>query len=465
MIRKSFLALATCAILVLCAQGANAQVNNKSVIDKTIATVGGEFILFSQIEEEIQISMAQGYLNVDDKTARCQVLENILTGKLLLNQAKLDSLKVNTDYVEMQVKDRLDRVMTQLGGQKETEEYFKMPIFKLKEDWMERMSDQSLIEQERQKIIGDSKTMTPKEVRKFYNRIDKDSLPIIPTQYRISQIVLYPSKEKAVMEVKEKLLEMRQRVLNGEKFAMLAALYSEDESNASRGGELRMASKNMYWPAFSDAAMMLKPGQISQIVETPDGFHLIQMIEKNGDMFNARHILLKPKYTAEDRTKAFKTLDSIKAEIVAGNITFPLAAQRYSQDHRTILNGGQMYDEETGAIFFEKDRLNPTDYNVIKDMKVGEISAPFESLSTDIYERGQVIYKILILNEIIPSHVANLEEDFAVVQNFAETQIHNNAIREFIVSKQKITYIHLDDLYKDCEFEHPGWVKKAADSK
>lgn len=459
MLRKSILTLLSGALLVLSVTAAGAQQKAKDVIDKTICTVGGEYILLSQIEEEVQINMAQGYTTVDDKSTRCRVLESILLGKLLLNQAHLDSLKVNNEYVELQVNDRLDRVMTQLGGQKETEEYFKMPLFKLKEDWMQRMSDQSLIEQERSKIVGEVVALTPKEVKKFYNRIDKDSLPVIPTQYRISQIVLYPSKEQAVMAVKEKLLEMRQRVLNGEKFSMLAALYSEDASNASRGGELRMASKNIYWPAFSDAAMMLKPGQVSQIVETPDGFHLIQMIEKDGDMFNARHILLKPKYTDEDRAKAFKTLDSIKADILADNMTFEMAARKYSQDMKTILNGGQMYDTETGSVFFEKDRLNPTDYNVIKDLKVGEISAPFESVSTDMYERGQVIYKILILDEILPSHIANVDDDFTVVQNFAENLRQNNALSEFIKSKQKVTYIHIDDLYKDCEFENPGWVK------
>ena len=447
------------SVFVLTSITAKSQKYSDGVIDKTIATLGSEFILLSQIEEEMQISMAQGLISVDDKAARCKMLENLLLGRLFLYQARLDSLKVNSDYVEMQVNERLDRVMTQLGGQQQTEAYFKMPIFRIKEEWSEKMSEQSLIEQERSQIVGTTQTLTPKEIRKFYNRVDKDSLPIIPTQYKISQIVIYPSKDVAVLAVKEKLLELRQRVLNGEKFSALAALYSEDESNATKGGELRMASKNIYWPVFSDAAMMLKPGQISQIVETPDGFHLIQMIEKEGEMFNARHILIRPKYTSADREKAFKTLDSIKAEIVAGNMTFDMAARKHSQDVHTILNGGLMFDNENGSIFFDKDRLNPTDYNIIKDMKVGDISAPFETLSTDIYERGQVIYKILILNEIKPSHVTNLTDDFDVLQNFAENQIQNNAIQEFVNSKQKVTYIHIDEMFRDCEFDSPGWIK------
>lgn len=435
------------------------QVYPGGLIDKTIAVIGNEFVFLSQIEEEIQISMAQGLMTADNKKSRCDVLENILLGKLLLNQAHLDSLQVNTEYVDQQVNERIERVMTQLGGKKETEEYFKMPIFRLKEEWKVRMTEQNLIDQERAQIVRGIEQLTPREVKKFYKGVDKDSLPIIPTQYRISQIVLYPSKEKAVMEVKEKLLEFRQRAINGEKFSMLAALYSEDASNATRGGELRMASKNLYWPAFSDAAMMLKPGQISQIVETPDGFHLIQMIEKDGDMFNARHILLKPKYTSDDRDLAFTKLDSIKSEIQKGEITFEMAARRFSQDAKTVLNGGQMFDEETGSVYFEKDRLNPSDYNIIKDLKVGEISAPVESLSTDIYERGQIVYKVIKLEEIIPSHTADVDNDFTVVQNFAQQQVQDSAIREFIESKQKVTYIKIDDMFKDCEFDHKGWIK------
>lgn len=435
------------------------QVYPGGLIDKTIAVIGNEFVFLSQIEEEIQISMAQGLMTADNKKSRCDVLENILLGKLLLNQAHLDSLQVNTEYVDQQVNERIERVMTQLGGKKETEEYFKMPLFRLKEEWKVRMTEQNLIDQERAQIVRGIEQLTPREVKKFYKGVDKDSLPIIPTQYRISQIVLYPSKEKAVMEVKEKLLEFRQRAINGEKFSMLAALYSEDASNATRGGELRMASKNLYWPAFSDAAMMLKPGQISQIVETPDGFHLIQMIEKDGDMFNARHILLKPKYTSDDRDLAFNKLDSIKSEIQKGEITFEMAARRFSQDAKTVLNGGQMFDEETGSVYFEKDRLNPSDYNIIKDLKVGEISAPVESLSTDIYERGQIVYKVIKLEEIIPSHTADVDNDFTVVQNFAQQQVQDSAIREFIESKQKVTYIKIDDMFKDCEFDHKGWIK------
>ncbi len=437
----------------------NAQVYKGGLIDKTVAAIGNEFIMLSQIEEEVQISMAQGVSATNESELRCQILENLLIQKLLLTQAKLDSLNVRSSYVEGLLDERIDRVISTLGGQKQAEEYFKMPIFRLRENWRERLSEQDLTEQEKHQVMSSVSQLTPSEIRKYYRRVDKDSLPIIPTQYRYSQILLYPQKENAVMATKERLLEFRQKVLNGEKFSTIAALYSEDNASALRGGELRMASKNVYWPAFSDAAIVLKPGQISQIVETPDGFHLIQMIEKNGDMFNARHILLKPKFTAEDRSKAFARLDSIKNEINKGEFTFEMAARKFSQDPKTYLNGGQVVDEETGGLFFEKDRLNPTDFNAIKSLKIGEISQPIETTSNDMYERGQVVYKIIKLEEIIDSHRANVDDDFSIIQNIANVNQQNNALKDFISQKQKITYIRIDDMYKGCDFEYKGWLK------
>lgn len=447
-------------LLLFIASAATGQIYKNGLIDKTIALIGNETILISQIESEVQMRMAQGIGLSDERLMRCQILEDMLTQKLFLNQAKLDSLTSRTEYVEMELNNRIDRIVTQLGGNEQMEEYFKKPIFRLKEEWRDVLNEQSLVQQEQQQILQTVQTPTPADVKKFYKRVDKDSLPVIPTQYRLSQIVLYPSKENAVMEVKEKLLGFRQRVLNGEKFSMLATLYSQDPGTAMRGGELRMASKNIYWPAFSDAAMALKEGQMSQIVETPDGFHLIQMIEKNGDLFNARHILLRPQYTSADREKAFKTLDSIKLEVAENRLAFDAAARMYSEDRKTFLNGGQMVDENSGNIYFDKDQLNPTDYAHIKDLKVGEISEPFESTEyTESRATGQVIYKMLKLEEIIPSHSADFKSDFTIIQNVAVNELNKKALNEFIAEKQKSTFIRIDDMFKECPFETSGWIK------
>ena len=454
---KFVLFAAVFAALSLFHSRAYAQVYSKGLIDKSVAVVGNEHILLSQLEEQVQLMLANGGPMQEEKLMRCRILEQMLQQKLFLNQARLDSLTVRSEYVEVEINERLDQIMYRMGGQKETEAYFKKPLFRIKEDWRALYNEQNLIQQAQQQLVSGIAQLTPSEVRKFYKTVSKDSLPVIPIQYKISQIVLHPSKEDAAIAVKERLLEFRQRILNGEKFSSLAALYSEDQGSALRGGELGMAPRAMYWPAFSDAAMAPKEGQISQIVETPDGFHIIQMVEKDGDMFNARHILLKPKFSAAERSRAFEKLDSIKTAILADSITFAQAALRYSKDTKTLLNGGQVADENTGSLYFEKDRLRPADYNILKDMKVGEISRPFESLDSDI--GGQTIYKIVKLDEIIPAHTANIEQDFIAIQNIAAARRQNEVIKEFIEQKQKSTYIRIDELFRDCPFEIKGWIK------
>ena len=433
-----------------------AQSYSGGLIDKTIALIGNEIITLSQLEAEVQMMMAQGMAS-DRSNIRCEILENILTQKLFLTQARLDSLVVNLEQVEMELQSRIDNAMASLGGEKAVEDYFKKPLHKLKNDWREILSDQTLTQQMQQNVMKSAGSMTPSDVEKFYKKVDKDSLPIISTQYKLSQIVLYPVKEQAALAVKEKLLELRNRILNGEKFSTLATLYSQDPGSAGRGGELRMAPKSMYWPAFSDAAVALKPGQVSQIVETPDGFHLIQMIEKSGDMFNARHILIKPQYTSEDRNKAFKTLDSLKSKILSDSLTFDMAARIHSQDPKSAVSGGLMADENTGSIYFEKDQLKPADYAVLKDMQPGDISVPIESLDNE--GRGQTIYKILKLEKIVPSHIADIKEDFAIIQNIANNKLQMDAIDAFVKEKQKGTLIIIDDMFKKCEFERSGWIK------
>lgn len=458
--RKQLTNVFVATLLLIPGTSLFAQKYENGLIDKTIALIGNEMITLSQLESEIQMMSAQGLST--DRNTRCQVLENMLTQKLFLNQARLDSLSVREEQVEMELESRIADVTMKLGGEKAAEEYFKMPLYKLKQDWRTILREQSLTQQMQQTVMQGAGSMTPAQVERFYKKTDKDSLPIISTQYKISQIVMYPNKADAALVIKEQLLEMRDRILKGEKFSTLASLYSEDPGSAVRGGELRMAPKNIYWPAFTDAAVALKAGQVSQIVETPSGFHLIQMIEKNGDMFNARHILMRPKYTSNDREKAFKTLDSIKMKIAADSITFELAARFYSQDPKSAVNGGQMSDENSGSLNFEKDQLRPMDYAQLKDMKIGDISEPFESLDNEGRNsgaEGNTIYKIIRLDNILPSHTASFKEDFVIIQNMANQQLQQEAIGKFIDEKQAATYIKLDDLFKNCSFEREGWIK------
>jgi peptidyl-prolyl cis-trans isomerase SurA len=344
------------------------------------------------------------------------------------------------------------------------EDYFKKPMFKIREEWRETLSEQSLTQQMQGNIVEKAPELTPSDVEKFYKSSSKDSLPIIPTQYKIRQIVIYPNKADAVIAIKEKLLEIRDRVIKGEKFSSLATIYSQDPNSAARGGELGMTAKQLFVPAFSDAAMTLKPGQVSQIVETPYGFHIIQLITRDGDMFNARHILLKPEFTSVDRTKAFGKLDSIRTQILNDSIKFEIAARTYSQDPKSFLNGGIMSDEETGSVLFEKDRLKPNDYDVLKDLKVGEISEPFETIDNEgknnSMDGGNTIYKIIKLEQIIPAHTANFKEDFNVLLGLAKNKAAEETINQFIAKNQASTYIKIDPIFANCPFKKEGWIKK-----
>lgn len=428
------------------------------VVDKSIAVVGNEMIRLSDLESEVQMLNAQGYSS--DKNIRCELLERMMESKLFLMQARVDSLTVDSDMVAASLTQRLDQVRTALGGDAQVEEYFGMPLYRLRQEWQAQLEEQSLTQKEQQQIASKIPELTPYDVKQYLDTADVSSLPVIPMKYQMSQICVYPDREAAALAVKERLLSLRERIINGEKFATLARLYSEDPGSAMKGGELGMASKSIFWPAFSDAAMSLKPGTISQIVETPDGFHIIEVLEKNGDMFNARHILIKPHYTQEDQDKAFERLDSLRTMIVFDSVmTFDLAARFYSEDPATRTNGGQMADPNTGSSYFEIDQLKPQDYEAVKDLEVGEVSQPIASLDNEGRD-GNLVYKIIRLDKIVPAHTANFESDYTDLLNLVVQMKQMEAIDGFIDEKLDSTYIVIDPLFGDCDFSREGWAQK-----
>ena len=450
-------ALVAALAFVMAAFSASAQKYQGGLVDKTVAIVGNEMIMLSQLEEEVQMMKAYGMLS--DKSGRCDILEQLMSSKLFLMQARVDSINVNLDMVEGELKSRFDNVRTQLGGDDEVEKYFGKPIHKLRQEWRVAITDQTLTQQMQQKIASGIPELTPYDVQKYIDETDKADLPMVPVKYQLSQICIYPDREAANLAVKERLLSIRERIINGEKFSTLARIYSQDPGSARKGGELGMASKSIFWPVFSDAAMSLKPGVVSQIVETPDGFHIIEVLDKKGDMFNARHILLKPEYTVEDRDKAFKVLDSLRVELANEAVTFELAAKFYSEDPATRTNGGQMADPASGSSYFEIDQLKPQDYAAIKDLKEGEISEPVESLDNE-GRSGNTVYKIIQVDKILPAHPASFNTDYTLLLNEAKQTKASAAIDEFINSKIESTYIIIDPLFKDCDFEKKGWAAK-----
>ena len=452
----------TIACLMLAALTAGAQKYPAGLIDKTVAVIGNEMITISSLEQEIQYMKAQGIPY--DSNVRCSVLESVLESKLFLMQARIDSLTVNHDVVASNVNSRVDQFKTMYGGEEAVEEMFGKSIYKLRQEWTKALEDQNLTQQMQSQIAARAPQVTPYEVRKFVAETDERDMPIVPIRYQLSQICIYPDREAANLAVKEKLLAIRERIINGEKFATLARIYSEDPGSARKGGELGMASKSIFWPAFSDAAMALKPGVISQIVETPDGFHIIEVLEKKGDMFNARHILMKPEYTVEDREKAFHTLDSLRSQILADSLEFTQAARFYSQDPSTRTNGGQMADPNSGSSYFEIDQLKPQDYNAIRDLAVGDISDSFESLDNE-GRSGNTVYKIIKVDNIYPSHTATLEEDYSLLSDAASNKAAMDEIDKFLNEKIASTHITIDPIFKDCEFSREAWKTKIVESE
>lgn len=444
-------------VSVCMALSASAQKYTDGIVDKTIAVIGNEVITISQLEEEVKMMRAYGMMS--DKSGRCDILEQMMASKLFLMQARVDSIAVNNDMVEGELRNRMDNVRTQLGGDEGVEEYFKKSLHKLRQEWREAITDQTLTQQMQQEIAKKVPELTPYDVQKYIDATDEADLPMVPVKYQLSQICIYPDREAANMAVKERLLAIRERIINGEKFSTLARIYSQDPGSARKGGELGMASKSIFWPAFSDAAMALKPGVVSQIVETPDGFHIIEVLEKKGDMFNARHILLKPEYTSDDREKAFTTLDSLRTELSNGAVTFELAARFYSQDPTTRTNGGQMADPMTGSSYFEIDQLKPQDYAAVRNLKEGEISEPVESLDNE-GRSGNTVYKIIKVDKILPAHTATFTNDYNLLLEQAKQKQSMEAIDKFINSKIESTYIIIDPLFKDCDFERKGWYEK-----
>lgn len=453
---KRYMKIAVTAALLMASVSMSAQ-KYKGVVDKSVAVIGNELIMLSDVESEVQVARTQGYSS--DRNIRCEVFESMMQSKLFLMQARIDSLTVNKEMVSASLNDRLDHVRSALGGDEAVEEYFHKSLYKLRKEWSDQLEEQSLTQQEQQQIANGIPDLTPYDVKQYLDTADVETLPMIPVKYLMSQICVYPDRESATMAVKERLLSIRERILNGEKFATLARLYSEDPGSARKGGELGMAPRSIFWPAFSDAAMSLKPGNISQIVETPDGFHIIEVIEKKGDMFNARHILLTPKYGTEDREKAFRRLDSLRTAVLDSTITFEIAARFYSQDPATRTNGGQMADPNTGSAYFEIDQLKAQDYTAVKDLKEGEISEPIESLDNEGRD-GNLVYKIVRLDKIVPSHTATFENDYTELLGVVKQKKQMEAIEQFIKDKIKTTYIVIDPIFGDCDFKNSEWSQK-----
>ncbi len=413
------------------------------IIDRVVGVVGDFNILQSDIEQQyLQIKMSGTYLPPDTK---CMIFNNLMEQKLLMTQAKIDSIEVGPDMVELQMERRLDVFIAQFGSEEEMEAYFNKSVFDIKDDLREAIHEQ-MVTAEVQSSITSEVAVTPSDVKRFYRSMNKDSLPYINTEVELAQIVSYPAySEEAVFEVKERLLELRRRIQEGEDFGTLAVLYSE-APEAARRGELDFMLPSELDKAYANEAWSLKAGQVSKIVESAFGYHLIQMIERRGDRAKTRHILMNPKADANARQKAISKLDSLRTVIRADSLTFDLAAKRYSEDEKTSVNGGLVVNPESQAATFALDQLNPKEYYIIRNMDVGDISEPYESVD----HNHKPCYKMLMLKKRIEPHRANMKQDYLLLQNMALQKKTEEVMKEWYREKKETTYIRTDPSFRNC---------------
>ncbi len=441
-------------LLILCVQ-AGFLTAQKNVVDKIVAIVGEEIILKSDIENAYLQEQGQGLVS-SSSDYKTELLEKQLIQKLLLAQAQIDSISVTEEQVENAVANRIEYFISNIGSQERLEAYFGKSLEEIKDDMRGPLRELLITEQMQQKIVEKIR-ITPSEVRSYFKRLPKDSLPEMPDRYELQQIVLRPRISDAEKErIRERLREYREQILKGEKtFNTLAVLYSEDPGSATRGGELGYIPRNQLDPAFAEAAFNLKPGKISKIVESEFGFHIIQLIDRQGEKINVRHILLQPKIAEEEKEEALLRLDTIRQYINENKMTFEEAAMYFSSDKQTRNNGGLVADPQTSESRIARANIPGEMAKEINSLKVGEISMPFVTHS----ERGQEEYKIVKIKEFYPRHRANLEDDWQNFELMLTNEKQMDKLEKWVKEKQANTYIHIDEEYRKGKFRYDGWIK------
>lgn len=448
----------TVLLLTCCSWVAMAQEN---VIDEIVWVVGDDAILRSDVEN-LRLYM-QGEGQRFDGDPYCFIPEQMAVQKLYLNQAKIDSVEVNEAQIIQQVDQWMNYATNQIGSREKLEEYYGKKFSQIKDERKEMIREEQIIKQMQQKLIGEIK-LTPSEVRKYYNELPQDSLPDIPTTVEVQIVTLEPKISfEETDAIKARLREFTEDITSGRmEFSTLARLYSEDPESAKRGGELGFMGKGNLLPEFANIAFNLNdPKRVSQIVQTEYGYHIIQLIEKRGDRINCRHILLKPKVSEKELAEATTRLDSLYNDIQAEKITFEDAATFVSYDKDTRNNKGLMVNGRYESSYystpkFEMQELPQEVGKVIYDMKVGDISKPF----TMITDKQKEVVAIVKLKARIEGHKANLSDDFQALKAIVEEKKKDVLLNDWILKKQKSTYVRISDGWKNCDFRFPGWVKE-----
>jgi peptidyl-prolyl cis-trans isomerase SurA len=423
------------------------------IVDKVIAIVGEKMVLLSDVETQYQQYLMQGNIENAEQT-KCNLLEEMLLQNLLLNQAEIDSIEVSPEEIESEIDRRLRFFIAQIGSKEKLEEFYNKSIIEIKEEFRSSIRDQILVQKMQAKVTEDV-TTSPKEVQAYYKSVPKDSLPMIESEYQIGEIKITPTiSSQSKEEAKNKLVDIKKRILEGENFETLAILYSQDPGSAKDGGELGFYSRGELYPEFEAAAFKLAKGEISDIIESVTGFHIIQMIERRGDNINVRHILIKPKADTKNITKVIKELDSLSVLINNNTISFQEAAKSVKEKYKDN-ESGMMMNQYSGSNFFSAEDLSTNVFFTIDKLQEGKVSKPIKTQD----ESGKDIYRILYLHTRTEPHIANLEQDY----DFISKQVLNNKKQEelhkWVRAKQKATYIVVMEPYtSNCTFNF-NWNK------
>lgn len=432
-------------------------VNPKSVIDKVIWVVGDEPILMSDVEAMRLQSELEGVKWNGDPD--CIIPEQIAVQKLYLHQAAIDSVDVSEAEISSEIEQQINYWVQQIGSKEKLEEYRKMSIAQMRQQMHDDFKNRMLIQEMRRKLVKDI-TVTPSDVRRYFDKLPTDSLPSVPTAVEVEIITMQPRIPiEEINRVKDELRNYTERVTKGEaSFSTLARLYSEDPGSARQGGEMDYVGRGMLDPAFASVAFNLTDSKkISKIVETEFGYHIIQLLDKRGDRIKVRHILRKPVISNEMIEATKQKMDSLLTDIKAGKATFEAAAFHVSDDKDTRNNQGLMVNNANGertSKFQMKDL--PTEIaREVEKLQPGELSNVFEMVN----EKGKKVCAIIKLKNRISAHKATITEDYQVMKNVVLAKEREKFLRNWVINKIKTTYVRMDEQYKNCNFEYQGWIK------
>ncbi|MBK9389151.1 MAG: peptidylprolyl isomerase [Bacteroidetes bacterium] len=433
-----------------------ATLNAQPLVESIAAVVGNEVIYLSDLEATVTDLRRSGNKTPMDEL-RCSVFQEMLISKLFVDQARIDSIEVTDDAIEGELNMRINDAIRRAGSQEALEEYFKKSILEIRRDIRKTMIEQEVV-REVQSKISENLTMTPSGVKRFYNGINKDSLPIIPAKYQLRLIQLDPpSNEDNKAEARQRLLDLRSQILEGKSFSVLARLYSEDKESAKNGGEIGYLTRGELDKEYANAAFSLTKNTVSKVIESKFGFHLIQLIDRKGDMVNTRHILVRPQVKPNQAEQAISKLDSIADLIRRDSMKFEEAALRFSSHKDSRINGGRMVNPNPSdrVTWLSLEELNTEMFVNVRELKVGEISKPFKTTDDD----NNPVFRIVKLDSEIPAHKANTKDDYQVLYDAALMEKRQKMYDEWITKKLGVTYIKISEEYKTCDFLKKGWLK------